>query len=223
MRVFLDTEFTGLVRHPKLISIGLVTEDGQHQYYAELTDTYSRAHCSDFALEHVLPYLEGGACRKSLLQVRAELGAWIEALKDPVTLLTDAPSWDWPFVCQIFSSQAWPDNLEPRPGFLDHSYDFMEALALQPKSLRLHHALDDALANRGAWLHLQKEKTPLERAIESHNLSPAEVTRRNGHGFVAARALGLTLPGSVCLLCGIMDSGKNKPCPGEIAVTPRAP
>ena len=36
--LFLDTEFTGLgQRSPNLISMGLVSEDGRHSFYAELT------------------------------------------------------------------------------------------------------------------------------------------------------------------------------------------
>lgn len=37
MRIFFDTEFTGLHQHTTLISIGMVAENG-HEFYAELTD-----------------------------------------------------------------------------------------------------------------------------------------------------------------------------------------
>ena len=47
MLVFFDTEFTELGPNAKLISIGLVTEDGRHTFYAELTDTYELSDCSD--------------------------------------------------------------------------------------------------------------------------------------------------------------------------------
>ena len=36
MLFFLDTEFTGLGIDPKLISIGLISEDGTREFYAEL-------------------------------------------------------------------------------------------------------------------------------------------------------------------------------------------
>ena len=48
MRVFFDSEFTGLRQDTTLISIGLVAEDG-HMFYAELTD-YDR--------NQVYPWLE---------------------------------------------------------------------------------------------------------------------------------------------------------------------
>lgn len=55
--VFLDCEFTNFDQ-PKLISIALVTEDGKHSFYAELTDTYKYADCSEFVIENVLPLLD---------------------------------------------------------------------------------------------------------------------------------------------------------------------
>ena len=54
MILFLDTEFTGLDhRWPRLISIGLDSEDGEHWFYAESTkDTHGNV---DFVAE--------GGCR----------------------------------------------------------------------------------------------------------------------------------------------------------------
>ena len=37
MKVFFDTEFTGLYKDTNLISIGLVSEDGK-EFYAEIDD-----------------------------------------------------------------------------------------------------------------------------------------------------------------------------------------
>ncbi|CAH2920018.1 MAG: hypothetical protein CPSOU_3559 [uncultured Paraburkholderia sp.] len=39
MLLFLDTEYTGLRQHtPKLISLGMVSEDGQREFYVELSE-----------------------------------------------------------------------------------------------------------------------------------------------------------------------------------------
>lgn len=54
----MDTEFTCLVR-PQLISIGMVSEDGQ-EFYRELKDTWTLAGCSLFVLGWVLPWLSEG-------------------------------------------------------------------------------------------------------------------------------------------------------------------
>lgn len=47
MRIFIDTEFSDFV-NPELISIGLVTESGNDEFYAELPVDQSR--CNDFVL-----------------------------------------------------------------------------------------------------------------------------------------------------------------------------
>lgn len=55
MRIFFDTEFTGLHKETTLISIGLVSEDG-HKFYAELTD-YDEDQCDDWIIKNVLGHL----------------------------------------------------------------------------------------------------------------------------------------------------------------------
>ena len=63
IRVFFDTEFSGLIVDPKLISIGLVAEDGERLFYAELSDTWNAAECDSFVQEAVITKLEGGSHR----------------------------------------------------------------------------------------------------------------------------------------------------------------
>lgn len=56
MVLFLDTEFTGLgQRWPRLISIGLVSEDGQHSFYAELPAASFMEKVTPWVRENVLP------------------------------------------------------------------------------------------------------------------------------------------------------------------------
>lgn len=55
MKLFFDTEFTGLHKNTTLISIGIVSEDGR-KFYAELTD-YDRNQCNDWFKENVLSNL----------------------------------------------------------------------------------------------------------------------------------------------------------------------
>ena len=59
MNVFFDTEFSGLVIDPKLISIGMISEDGDRTFYAELSNTYQASSCEPFVHEAVLPHLQG--------------------------------------------------------------------------------------------------------------------------------------------------------------------
>ena len=52
MRIFFDTEFTGLRKDTTLISIGLVAESGD-KFYAEFTD-YNEKMCDDWIRHNVL-------------------------------------------------------------------------------------------------------------------------------------------------------------------------
>ena len=55
MKIFFDTEFTGLHKDTTLISIGCVSEDGR-KFYAEFND-YDRTHCDEWINSHVLENL----------------------------------------------------------------------------------------------------------------------------------------------------------------------
>lgn len=55
MRIFFDTEFTGLHKETTLVSIGLVGYDGK-RFYAELTD-YDEDQCGDWITKNVLDHL----------------------------------------------------------------------------------------------------------------------------------------------------------------------
>jgi hypothetical protein len=58
MQIYLDTEFTSLDK-PRLISIGMVSEDGQ-EFYRELSDGWHLGECNLFVLAWVLPLLDAG-------------------------------------------------------------------------------------------------------------------------------------------------------------------
>lgn len=158
MIIFFDTEFHDLVKTPKLISIGLVSEDSR-EFYGELSDTYEVDECSEFVQDTVLPLLEGGDVLMSRAQLRGRLKDWLESFTEPVTLATDSLAWDWPRMHELFPKpESWPANVDRIPKLLSMNYldDFErfeeaaeEAFA---NGLRRHHALDDAKANREGYL-----------------------------------------------------------------------
>lgn len=159
MRIFFDTEFTELGLDPKLISIGLVAEDGERTFYAELSDTYTPDECSDFAREVVLPRLEGGPSRMEWRALCERLAAWLESFAEPVVLVTDSLAWDWPWIQEVFYELGtWPANVDKRPLLLTMSREVdvdRFSLAVEEAfagGLRRHHSLDDAKANRLGWL-----------------------------------------------------------------------
>ncbi len=114
INVFFDTEFTefrSLGSEPKLISIGCVSDDGQ-SFYAELMDTYQKSDCSQFVQEVVLPLLNGGEAQMLEGQLAHRLSQWVAALGNEVVFRCDSPSYDWPFVVNLFDSyECWTMNL----------------------------------------------------------------------------------------------------------------
>lgn len=159
MLIFFDCEFSDLEPNPRLISIGLVSEDGQ-TFYAELTDTYQPYQCSEFVREEVLPLLQRSPAQLSWDQLPSSLRGWIESFYQPVTLACDSLAWDWPWINKIFRSpEEWPCNLSPLPELLKQDDEFVLAVeACFSAGLRRHHALDDSKANRAAWMATNQGK-----------------------------------------------------------------
>lgn len=125
MRIFFDTEFTGLTRGAKLISIGLVDETGEHEFYAELADTYTPAECSDVREWLLARGPETVLVCDSPRDVAQIRGLLLEALPPNTTL-------------QVL---GWWGNLKRRIS--------NRGRRLHRKlGLRVHHALDDARVNR---------------------------------------------------------------------------
>lgn len=166
MLIFFDTEFTDLCFDARLISIGLISEDGTREFYAELPD-YDLNDCSPFVIESVLPDLQGGDARMTFSELALRLGNWIESFNQPVRLATDSLSWDWPWIQQLFSPPGtpgtWPKNLDSKPvlpsqlvGQFTLDDEVERIFRDHMPRLRRHHALDDAKVNRLAWLAANK-------------------------------------------------------------------
>jgi hypothetical protein len=154
MLIFFDTEFTELGVDPRLISIGLISVDGKHEFYAELLDTYSLADVGDFARVAVLPLLKGGDVLMTMPELTLRLANWLESFDMAVKLATDSLAWDWPWICEVFHEEnSWPENLDGKPLILGQNTEMNLAIEKAfAGGLRRHHALDDAKANRIGWL-----------------------------------------------------------------------
>lgn len=164
MILFLDTEFTGLgQRNPRLISLGLVSEDGRHTFYAELpSDTYL-PECAPWVRENILPLLDGGDHILQPDELRQRLVEWIGAL-GVVRIVTDAPDYDFALLKAALGTL--PENVDSKAIWFD-SYTLGSAHQELLESYRegyfrsrkpAHHALHDAQALRRTW---QKAK-PLD-------------------------------------------------------------
>ncbi len=114
MKVFFDTEFTGLHQFTTLISIGCIADNGR-EFYAELTD-YDRGQIdkiSDRARDRVLnlvynntenrAYTDGAHTGRSgdVSYIAGELKLWLESLGE-VEMISDCLSYDWVLFCQLW-------------------------------------------------------------------------------------------------------------------------
>lgn len=129
MKIFLDTEFTGLHQNTSLLSIGLVDEDGR-TFYAELSD-YDFTQMNEWLLENVMSHMlfepakEGEEeyysasrfkdnpigqdlyksyslnMRGTLNKVKEELEKWLNQY-DNVEIWSDCLAYDWVLFNHIF-------------------------------------------------------------------------------------------------------------------------
>lgn len=113
MKVFFDTEFTGLHQNTTLISIGLVSEDGK-EFYAEFTD-YNESQVDEWIEKNVIQnliihperniyssLLDGQRIVKGTREyISSRLREWLEQYES-VEMWSDCLSYDWVLFNQLF-------------------------------------------------------------------------------------------------------------------------
>lgn len=168
MLIFLDCEFTDFI-DCELISIGMCSEDGQREFYAERSD-YERSWASSFVHEAVLPHLgqiPGAACAHDELTHR--LWAWFATLPRHVQLASDSTH-DRDLLWDAFG-ESLPVNLDKSVFDLRPLIDttvFNDAVCryhAQPNH-SWHHALHDARAHRAGWLAWMDQNKDTQTALE---------------------------------------------------------
>ncbi|SDX05275.1 3'-5' exoribonuclease domain-containing protein [Paenibacillus sp. PDC88] len=108
MKVFFDTEFTGLHQNTTLISIGLVAENGS-EFYAELTD-YDRDQVDDWLQANVIDklYIPDEVGQQAPNNLKGDKEYVLEQLKwwlsqwDHVEIWSDCLAYDWVLFNQLF-------------------------------------------------------------------------------------------------------------------------
>lgn len=130
MKIFFDTEFTGLHQDTTLISIGLVSADGR-KFYGELTD-YDRDQCDDWINENVIGNLiqSGkdyiGECMKengtatvvvaTKEEVAYQLRCWLSRWHDGIIqFVSDVSHYDFVLLIDLLWGSAidMPENVTP--------------------------------------------------------------------------------------------------------------
>ena len=123
MKIYFDTEFTGLHKNTTLISIGLIAENGA-SFYAEFND-YNKSQCDDWINENVINYLilntdgiysdswSDTKIKGNKTLIKFYLSIWLSQF-DEVQLVSDVCHYDMVLFIDIFGS-AWdlPKNINP--------------------------------------------------------------------------------------------------------------
>ncbi len=115
MKIFFDTEFTGLHKNTTLISIGLIDEN-ERCYYAEFYD-YDESQCDDWIKENVIAHLwktklglkpdygdvkgEQTTAWGNKEYIKTSLSNWLSAY-DSVELVSDVCHYDMVLFIDIF-------------------------------------------------------------------------------------------------------------------------
>jgi hypothetical protein len=111
MKIFFDTEFTGLHQNTTLISIGCVAENGL-RFYASTTD-YDRTQVDVWLQEHVIDHIEcgdnllpmasgHGGCDGTSHDVACALKLWLESFGELIEMWSDCLAYDWVLFCQLW-------------------------------------------------------------------------------------------------------------------------
>ena len=156
MLVFLDTEFMDFIDF-ELISIGMVSEDGQHELYLEVQD-FDRSKCNAFVQSAVWPQLgriDDAKVTKAELQDR--LRSWFASLPGSVTLACDSQH-DRDLLADVLDGE-WPENLKGwfdfRP-MIDVGIFNRTVAHYHTPDKPWHHALYDAQAHCAGWIAANK-------------------------------------------------------------------
>jgi hypothetical protein len=172
--VFIDTEFTGFeIATQEIISLGLVSEDGKHEFYVENT-SHHEVFRSKFVHDIVVPLLNPEAFGHPYKDCCRFLNVFLMGLPGEVNIIYDYHG-DVDLVLPMLSSEvknkvsfelfqpALIRILQWRGVHTDTAIDnairymMLEGESYYSIDPRQHHALVDAKANRHAFLNAIKE------------------------------------------------------------------
>lgn len=105
MKVFFDTEFTGLHQNTTLISIGMVDEHGR-EFYGACTD-YDQSQVDDWLRENVIAHLDSTVTCRTVIGSRAEIATeitkWLPTAP-VIEMWGDTLAYDWVLFCNLFGN-----------------------------------------------------------------------------------------------------------------------
>lgn len=98
MKIFFDTEFTGLHKNTTLISIGMIDEEGR-ELYCELND-YDKSQCDEWIHHNVIANLHN-TNPINTVQLKKAIEGFLEPYSY-VEMWSDCLSYDWVLFCDIW-------------------------------------------------------------------------------------------------------------------------
>lgn len=117
MKIFFDTEFTGLTQDAELISIGARSETGQ-SFYAEISD-YDKSKINDFVKNNVISkLLFNNRDKKHIYQnnvlfvkdtkheVSIDLNLWLRAFDEKIEFVSDVSHYDFVLLVDLLCGCA---------------------------------------------------------------------------------------------------------------------
>ena len=131
MKIFFDTEFTGLHANATLISIGMISENNR-KFYAEFTD-FSREQVDDWIKDNVINNLlfkdvinDVSAAKVMPLEdslvvlgnkqfIRMHLLKWLESFEDTIQFVSDVCHYDMVLLIDLLAGHALnlPEYISP--------------------------------------------------------------------------------------------------------------
>lgn len=184
MKIFLDTEFTGLHQRTTLISLALIADTGE-EFYAEFTD-YDTTQVNDWITENVIKKLFGnlsnaattGITGNTILvsgnkkEVAALLQKWFTRFA-AIEIWADVLAYDWVLFCELFGGAFnIPNNIFYTPFDLATLFrikGLIEPISQYKKDVsrfdfsgtdknKQHNALEDARAEKICFEKLMKDE-----------------------------------------------------------------
>ena len=184
IKIFLDTEFTGLHRNTTLISLAMVAETGE-EFYAEFTD-YDKTQLTDWLNENVVKKLDGNLPDAANVNIKGKeikvsgTRAEIASLLRPwfnrfgvVEIWADVLAYDWVLFCDLFGdAHGIPGNIFFAPfdlatlfrirGMIEPGEENKKDLSrfefVGADKGKQHHALEDARVEMKCFKKLMKNE-----------------------------------------------------------------
>lgn len=175
MKIYFDTEFTGLTKNTDLVSIGLIAENGS-TFYGELTD-FNIAKCDQWVKDNVVGKLKyynkydyyykennhSVEILDSKHRVGIHLNLWLNTFLEEIQFVSDVAHYDFVLLIDLLtqgkSALDLPEYITPAV------YDINQLMA-QKLDISMHQAFD---LNREEILVQMHRSGFSDLPIEKHN------------------------------------------------------